>query len=116
MSFPLIAEVAQKPCRNNNGYIRGIPVFNTTVDMGGDEFGSTLSNDDFGLTENDVKIYPNPTTSVLNIKMKTVLKQATIYSVLGAKVLQTLFAVINTSALNRGMYVIEIQYGKGQVS
>jgi len=91
-------------------------VFNIAVDMGGYEYGSTLSIDDFGLTENDVKIYPNPTTSVLNIRMKTVLKQATIYSVLGAKVLQTQSSVINTSNLKMGMYLIQIQDENGQIT
>ena len=91
-------------------------IFNTTVDMRAYEFGSTLSIDDFGLIENDIKLYPNPTTSVLNIKMKTAFKQATIYSVLGAKVLETSFPIINTAHLKSGMYLIEIQDENGHVS
>lgn len=91
-------------------------VFNTTVDMGVYEFGSTLSTNDLGFSENDIKLYPNPTTSVLNVKMGTVFKQASIYSVLGAKVLETSLPIINTSALKSGMYLIEIQDENGKVS
>ncbi|MGR7813304.1 choice-of-anchor Q domain-containing protein [Lacinutrix undariae] len=107
----------------DNSYVTGTldlagnqRIFNSTVDMGAYEYVSTLSTDNFGLVENDIKLYPNPTSSVLNIKMNTGLKQATIYSILGAKVLQTQSSVINTSNLKTGMYLIEIQDENGSVS
>jgi len=77
---------------------------------------STLSTTDFELIENEVKIYPNPTTSVLNIRMKTNLKQATIYSILGTQVLQTNFTQIHTANLKSGIYVIEIEDETGSIS
>ncbi|NHN27390.1 T9SS type A sorting domain-containing protein [Flavobacterium jejuense] len=61
-------------------------------------------------------VYPNPTRNVLNIEMKTNLKQATIYSVLGTQVLQTKSTVINTANLNTGMYLITIEDDNGFVS
>jgi len=89
-------------------------IFNTTVDMGVYEYGSTvLSNTDFVLNANDVKVYPNPTASVLNIKMNTNLKQATVYSVLGEKIFQTQSNIIKTANLKRGMYLIIIENESG---
>ena len=75
---------------------------------------ATAGVDDFTL--NEVSIYPNPTTSVLNIKMDSNLKSATIYSILGKKVLETTFKNINTSNLNSGLYVIKIASENGTVA
>ena len=74
----------------------------------------SLSVDDFSL--NTVSIYPNPTTSVVNIKMNAVLKQATVYSMLGKQVLKTQNNAINVSGLSNGMYVITIEAENGNVS
>ena len=92
-------------------------IFNSTVDMGAYEFGSsTLSTDIFDLVKNKIILYPNPTTSVLNIKMKSDLKQVIIYTVLGTKVLQSASKIINTSNLKSGMYLITIENETGNVS
>lgn len=68
---------------------------------------AALSIDEFN--QNTVGLYPNPTTSVLNIKMNNSLKQATIYSVLGKAILKTQSNTINTSRLKSGMYLITIE-------
>ena len=73
-----------------------------------------LSVDDFSL--NTVSIYPNPTISVLNIKMDSNLKSATIYSVLGIKILETSSKNITTSNLNKGIYLIKIETENGNIS
>ena len=73
-----------------------------------------LSVDNFSL--NTLSIYPNPTTSVLNIKMDSNLKSATIYSILGKKVLETTSNNINTSNLNSGLYLIKIASENGSVA
>jgi len=91
-------------------------IFNTTVDMGAYEYSSTLGVNTFELSKNEIKIYPNPTSSFLNIKMKNNLKQATVYSILGAKVLETKSSTINTSNLNTGMYLITIEDENGNVA
>jgi len=91
-------------------------IFNTTVDMGAYEYGSTLSTNQFDSINNEIKLYPNPTTSVLNIKMKSNLKGATIYSVLGAKVLETKSNTINTSNLKSGLYLITIEAENGSIA
>ncbi|WP_452218538.1 T9SS type A sorting domain-containing protein [Lacinutrix undariae] len=75
---------------------------------------TALSVNDF--TRNEVALYPNPTTSVLNIKMTSNLKQATIYSVLGRNVLETTSKTIQTSNLKTGLYLIKIEDENGNVS
>ncbi|WP_452230007.1 T9SS type A sorting domain-containing protein [Lacinutrix sp. MEBiC02404] len=75
---------------------------------------STLSVDNFIL--NEVSLYPNPTTTVLNIKMNSNLKRATIYSVLGAKILETTSKNIPVSNLQNGMYLIKIEADNGSIS
>ncbi|AUC83474.1 T9SS type A sorting domain-containing protein [Lacinutrix sp. Bg11-31] len=74
----------------------------------------TLSVANFELAH--VALYPNPTTSVLNIKTKGNLKQATIYSVLGVKILETASKNITTLNLKSGMYLISIEDENGSIS
>ncbi len=93
-----------------------VRVHNGTVDMGVYEFvASTLGIDDFNFDKKEIKLYPNPTTTVLNIKMEGNLKRATIYAVLGTKVFETQSNSINTSHLKTGMYVITIENETGSV-
>ncbi|WP_055445089.1 choice-of-anchor Q domain-containing protein [Lacinutrix himadriensis] len=91
-------------------------IVNTTVDMGAYEYDPTLGVNTFQLSENQIKLYPNPTTSVLNIKMDGNLKQATVYSVLGAKVLVTTSKSLNTAHLKSGLYLITIENERGSVT
>jgi len=93
-------------------------IFNTTVDMGAYEFGSTVLgvNDNFNMFLNEVTIYPNPTVTNLNIKMDSNLKRAVIYSVLGSKVLETTSKKITTANLKNGLYLIKIESENGTVS
>ena len=91
-------------------------IFNTTVDMGAYEYNSTLSTNNFVLDENEVRLYPNPTTTVLNVKMKSNLKRATIYSVLGATVLETSSKNISTAHLKSGLYIIKIEGENGSIA
>jgi hypothetical protein len=92
-------------------------IFNATVDMGAYEFGSSpLGVNKFNFLENDVKVFPNPTSSFLNIKMDSDLKRATVYSVLGAKILETTSKIITTSNLKSGLYLIKIEAENGSIS
>ena len=74
---------------------------------------TALSVDNFSL--NQISIYPNPTNSILNIKLDSNLKRATIYSVLGAKVLETSSKNIKTSNLKSGLYLIKIESENGSI-
>ncbi|WP_458628944.1 T9SS type A sorting domain-containing protein [Winogradskyella sp. PC D3.3] len=91
-------------------------VYTTTVDMGAYEYGSTLGINDFSIAENQVKLYPNPAASVLNIEMTQDFKQATIYSVLGKEVLSTQNKNMNISGLSNGVFLIKIEDENGNVS
>ncbi|WP_452218537.1 leucine-rich repeat protein [Lacinutrix undariae] len=92
-------------------------IYNSIMDRGAYEFGSlTLGVNNFSFLEKKITLYPNPTTSVLNIKMTSHLKQATIYSVLGRKVLETTSKTIETSNLKTGLYLIKIEDENGNVS
>jgi hypothetical protein len=83
-------------------------IHNTTVDMGPYEFGSTLDVQDFDF-KNEFTIYPNPTTAVINIKMKASLKNAEIYNLQGQKIIGSKNKMINVSKLASGMYVLQIE-------
>lgn len=89
-------------------------VFNTTVDMGAYEYGSMpLSVTDSDLNENEVKIYPNPTSSNVNIQTNANVKSISIYTLLGEEILTTTAVKIDVSHLTSGMYILKIISGKG---
>ncbi len=75
----------------------------------------SLSVDAFNSTSNSVSLYPNPSTSILNIEMSQNLKRATIYSVLGAEVLTTTSNTVTTKNLDNGLYLIKIESITGNV-
>ena len=88
---------------------------NTTVDIGAYEYGSTLSVADFDTTTNFV-IYPNPTTSILNIDSQIALVKVEVFSILGKKVLSANSKSIDVSDLNSGIYVLKIIDDRGNQS
>ena len=65
---------------------------------------------------NEILIYPNPTTNQLFISTKNeiAINEINIYNQLGQKVLHSSYIsdAIDVSMLNQGMYVIEVVYGK----
>ena len=90
-------------------------IYNTAVDMGVYEFGSaTLGIDSNTFEMNNVIIYPNPTSSFLQIQMNGVIKYATIYSLLGTKVKEVKTNTINVSSLKSGIYLIRVTNENGQ--
>ncbi|WP_052172516.1 T9SS type A sorting domain-containing protein [Psychroserpens jangbogonensis] len=74
---------------------------------------STLSVDEFTL--NTVSLYPNPTTSVLNIEIAQGFNQAIIYSMLGKEILRTQNKNIDVSSLSNGLFLIKIENESGNV-
>lgn len=57
-----------------------------------------------------------PTTSILNIKMNSNLKRATIYSILGSKILETTSNNIEVSNFKSGIYLLKIEDENGSIS
>ncbi|WP_033960174.1 choice-of-anchor Q domain-containing protein [Psychroserpens jangbogonensis] len=91
-------------------------IFGTTVDMGAYEYSSTLGINDFSLGENQIKLYPNPASSKLNIQMKTILKSVAILNIQGQIVIESTSTQIDISNLSNGMYIISIEDQNGFVS
>jgi len=62
----------------------------------------------------NVSVYPNPTSDVLNIDTTENINNVIVYNLSGQKVLQTnTQAAVNVSALNAGVYLLEVQTEKG---
>ena len=91
-------------------------IFNITVDMGAYEFDPSLGVNDLIISEYGIKLYPNPTSSILNIEMTQNLKHVSIYSILGAEVLSTQHKTIDVSGLSNGVFLIKIEDENGNVS
>ncbi|SDH05554.1 T9SS type A sorting domain-containing protein [Winogradskyella thalassocola] len=88
-------------------------IFNTTIDLGAYEYDASLGLDDVLILENQIKLYPNPTTSALNIESDSAIKSARVYSVLGKEVLNVKTKTIDVSSLSEGIYLIKIIDVKG---
>jgi hypothetical protein len=69
----------------------------------------TLSASSFSLEENNIRVYPNPTDTVLNVTSNETIIQIRIFNVLGKEILKTTSKVIDVSQLNQGIYLIEIE-------
>jgi hypothetical protein len=79
--------------------------------------GSTLSTTDVLLTENDIKIYPNPVKDALQIKNTSEIQidKVEIYNMLGKRiqVIQKPKNSINVSQLSKGIYLLKLITEKG---
>ena len=83
-------------------------VFDTTVDMGAYEFGSTaLENENF-TSLSDFTMYPNPATSTLNINSREEISAVEIYSIEGKRVLVSQLTQVDISQLTSGIYLVKI--------
>jgi hypothetical protein len=108
------------------GIIANEPISRVEVEEsngGGDlignlEFGESILNmNEF--TENQIKIYPNPMTSKLNIDIVSSIeiKKITLHNILGKDTgLKLINGSINTSQLSTGVYILTIETSKGVVS
>ncbi|WP_299013462.1 LamG-like jellyroll fold domain-containing protein [uncultured Polaribacter sp.] len=93
----------------------------TTVTMDADKnitanFSSTLSVQDEDFV-NNITMYPNPVSNVLNIKTNNItIQKIEMYSILGKKVLETSENRVDVSTLSKGVYLIKIQNNKGKIA
>ena len=90
-------------------------IFNTTVDMGVYEFGSsTLS-----VTESNVlksfRVFPNPTKGNLYITTTESIEKIEVYNYIGQKMIESNQNTINTNNLTNGMYLLKIYTNRGKV-
>ncbi|MGJ8685576.1 MAG: T9SS type A sorting domain-containing protein [Nonlabens sp.] len=79
-------------------------------------YNSTLSADkEVQLVE--FKIFPNPTTSIINVaSQETSLSQIDMYDVLGKKVFTTTQTTFNISTLHDGLYIMNLTDENGSVT
>lgn len=73
-----------------------------------------LSVDD-NVIDNNITMFPNPATDILNVKMDNLseLEKIAIYNMSGQEVLMTTQNTVNVSSLASGMYVVNVQTSKG---
>jgi hypothetical protein len=78
--------------------------------------GLTLSTGSNELGSNDIKVYPVPANSLLNIDINQgeTLKNIKIFDAVGKMVKETSNKQINVSTLNAGMYIVQIITDKGE--
>ena len=82
-------------------------IYNTTVDMGAYEFDAALSSEYF-TSFTEFEVYPNPTSSLLNITSNDEIKSMTIYSLDGKLILDTKENKVDVSNLQNGLYIIKV--------
>ena len=109
----------------NNTYVSANSIFdfngnarivNTTVDIGAFEFDASLSSNDFEEQIIDVKLYPNPTSNILNIKGNNQqIQQIEIYDMLGKQILKSNLSEISVSHLKSGIYILKAKTTFGEV-
>ena len=76
---------------------------------------TAVLNVDNEVSNNSIRIFPNPTNSVININSKIKFRQAEIYNVLGQKIFVTeldLDQIIDLSELSAGLYHLVLKNSK----
>ncbi|WP_452230925.1 MULTISPECIES: T9SS type A sorting domain-containing protein [unclassified Lacinutrix] len=77
---------------------------------------STLSLEDHTAIENELVVYPNPTSEYLNIATKHQIEQVEIFDLLGKKARTTKAKLIDVSTFQKGIYLVTITTKKGQIT
>jgi len=90
-------------------------VFDTTVDMGAYEFGSTVLGTENFTSLSDFKMYPNPANSILNINSSEEISSVEIYSIEGKRVLISQNTQVDVSQLTSGIYLVKITTNANKV-
>ncbi|MFT5242278.1 MAG: hypothetical protein ACI8QQ_000192 [Psychroserpens sp.] len=103
------------PCIQIDGGFTPPKISNWEKDAAASFSSNCASLSVMGFNLNLVSLYPNPTTSELNIEMSHGFKQAIIYSVLGKEVLRVHNKNIDVSSLSNGLFLIKIEDESGNV-
>lgn len=100
-----------------NNYRRVVMIFNYGVIGSGQEFyfddvtlGPSLATDSFDATS-PLKLYPNPTSNVLNIEAKNSIESISVYNAIGQEVINKSPAAemtaLDVSSLTCGIYMVK---------
>lgn len=106
----------------NNAYVNGLltdlngnaRIVNAIVDKGAYEYDPALSSVSFASFSNFI-MYPNPTTSLLNITSSETIKSVEVYSLDGKMVLKTIKEDIDVSVLNPGIYMVKVINNQNEI-
>ena len=73
---------------------------------------STLSTNDFELSQNNIFIYPNPVTDKFKINTDNKIYDIKLYDILGKEIRNINLSddEINISLLNKGVYFLKIEF------
>jgi alpha-tubulin suppressor-like RCC1 family protein len=73
---------------------------------------TSLANNDYLSTSNELKVYPNPVNNLLNISFDQTMNSVALYNLLGQEVITKLVNAnetsIDVSALPSGTYLIKV--------
>lgn len=101
-------------------YVRALLAIDSSTEVFYDNISlvkeATASIDD--VSGVDVKVYPNPTTGLVNISTNENINSIAIHDLLGRKVLasQTNLKTVDVSSLTKGIYLLQLNLQKGQLT
>ena len=101
-------------------YVRALLAINSSTEVFYDNISlvkeATASIDD--VSGVDVKVYPNPTTGLVNILTNENINSIAVHDLLGRKVLasQTNLKTVDVSSLTKGIYLLKLNLEKGQLT
>lgn len=90
-------------------------IFNTTVDRGVYEFGSTVLGNASFQNFTNFQIYPNPVINSINVVTSEGITSLEIYTLEGKLVLKTNEDKIDVSDLQNGLYLIKVTSNQNEV-
>lgn len=90
-------------------------IFNSTVDMGALEYGSTVLGSQPFHSFQDFSLYPNPATSIVNIQTEASIKEVEIYTLEGKLVKESMENKIDVTSLASGLYIIKIMTHENKI-
>ena len=77
----------------------------TATNVGIKEFNNNLSN---------TSLYPNPANDFIIVRTENVVKQITVYNIIGQPLLQSTNKTVDIAALSTGLYYMKIQFDNNQ--
>ena len=91
-------------------------IFNTTVDRGAYEFGSSVLNSNSFSAVESFTIYPNPVATTLNILLNEEIENIEIYSINGRLISTHTSLILDVSNLQSGLYIVKVKNKNNQVA
>ncbi|RKN02049.1 T9SS C-terminal target domain-containing protein [Aquimarina sp. BL5] len=110
---PIIGENNQSFTATENGNYGVEITINGCMERSSCFAVATLSTEEEELTIDQLRVYPIPTKSLINISIP--IKKVMVYNIIGKKVFETLNNPFDISELSSGVYFINIEGEKGNI-